>query len=232
MKKKSITLALAAITALAAASTSQAAVLAYWNFNVPGDNGATSGTGTLNATTGAGTLTWSGNSANLAYFGGTVTNMQDGDDRGVALALQNGTSGENNGSFLEFTLDLTSLTTVQSLVMTFAAQRTSTGFDTIMPSYAVGAGSFTDLAEVPTFESSMGTTTAIPGAIRTIDFASVNSSIAGESDVRIRLTLDGGSTTSSAGNNRFDNVTFTAVPEPSAALLGGLGFLALLRRRR
>lgn len=29
-----------------------------------------------------------------------------------------------------------------------------------------------------------------------------------------------------------DNLSFSAVPEPSAALLGGLGFLALLRRRR
>jgi uncharacterized protein (TIGR03382 family) len=28
------------------------------------------------------------------------------------------------------------------------------------------------------------------------------------------------------------DVTFTAVPEPSTALLGGLGVLALLRRRR
>lgn len=30
----------------------------------------------------------------------------------------------------------------------------------------------------------------------------------------------------------FDNVVITAVPEPSAALIGGLGLLALLRRRR
>lgn len=30
----------------------------------------------------------------------------------------------------------------------------------------------------------------------------------------------------------FDNVVVTSVPEPSAALLGGLGMLALLRRRR
>jgi MYXO-CTERM domain-containing protein len=29
-----------------------------------------------------------------------------------------------------------------------------------------------------------------------------------------------------------DDVSVTAVPEPSAALLGGLGLLALLRRRR
>jgi MYXO-CTERM domain-containing protein len=30
----------------------------------------------------------------------------------------------------------------------------------------------------------------------------------------------------------IDNVTFTAVPEPGPVLLGGLGLLALLRRRR
>lgn len=29
-----------------------------------------------------------------------------------------------------------------------------------------------------------------------------------------------------------DNLSLTVVPEPSAALLGGLGMLALLRRRR
>jgi hypothetical protein len=38
----------------------------------------------------------------------------------------------------------------------------------------------------------------------------------------------------SGGRTRFDNIalTGTVVPEPSAALLGGLGLLALLRRRR
>jgi uncharacterized protein (TIGR03382 family) len=30
----------------------------------------------------------------------------------------------------------------------------------------------------------------------------------------------------------IDNLSITAIPEPSAALLGGLGLLALLRRRR
>lgn len=36
----------------------------------------------------------------------------------------------------------------------------------------------------------------------------------------------------STGGVWFDNVTLTSVPEPSAALLGGLGMLVLLRRRR
>jgi hypothetical protein len=33
-------------------------------------------------------------------------------------------------------------------------------------------------------------------------------------------------------NARIDNLSISAIPEPSAALLGGLGMLALLRRRR
>jgi hypothetical protein len=33
-------------------------------------------------------------------------------------------------------------------------------------------------------------------------------------------------------NGHYDNLTITAIPEPRAALLGGLGLLALLRRRR
>ena len=40
-------------------------------------------------------------------------------------------------------------------------------------------------------------------------------------------TADGGSSFGS-----YDDVSFVAIPEPSAALLGGLGLLALLRRRR
>ena len=39
-----------------------------------------------------------------------------------------------------------------------------------------------------------------------------------------------GTDADAGGQNRF--VTMTVVPEPSAALLGGLGALALLRRRR
>lgn len=41
-----------------------------------------------------------------------------------------------------------------------------------------------------------------------------------------------GLTTTNTGTRDFSNFSLTAVPEPSAALLGGLGMLALLRRRR
>ena len=38
--------------------------------------------------------------------------------------------------------------------------------------------------------------------------------------------------TNATGSGFYDNFSLTTVPEPSAALLGGLGLLALLRRRR
>lgn len=44
--------------------------------------------------------------------------------------------------------------------------------------------------------------------------------------------LPGGINLNSANQVSIDNFSLTAVPEPGAALLGGLGLLALLRRRR
>jgi hypothetical protein len=227
--KSFIAPAVAIFSAIGAASNTEAALVAYWNFNNLATPSATSGTGSLGVSQGVGSLTWSGNSTNLVYFGGTVTNMQVGDDRGLAVALQNGLAGENNGDHLEFKISLVDL---EDLSVSFAGQRTSTGFTAIDVSWAVGTGAFTTIATVNDLPSSMGTTTAVPAAIRTVDFSSVSDEIAGESDVRIRMTFSGGSTTAASGNVRLDNVTFIAVPEPTSALLGGLGFVALLRRRR
>jgi len=50
-----------------------------------------------------------------------------------------------------------------------------------------------------------------------------------------RITTNGVNADTQIFNNRGGlnyNATFTVIPEPSAALLGGLGALALLRRRR
>lgn len=44
--------------------------------------------------------------------------------------------------------------------------------------------------------------------------------------------LSGSALTASSNTFTIDNVNVTVIPEPSAALLGGLGALALLRRRR
>ena len=229
MKIQPNLLSFAILIMLGTANVYASTLVAYWNFNNVDNPSATSGTGTLNVTQGSGSLTWSGNDINALYFAGTVTNMLSGDSRGLALALQNGTTGENNGAYLEFTLNLEEL---EDLTMSFAGQRTSSGFTTIDVSWAVGSGSFTSIASINDLPSSFGTTTTVPGAIRTVDFASVNESIGGETDVKIRMSFTGGDTGSATGNNRLDNIVFTAVPEPSTALLGAIGLAALLRRRR
>lgn len=60
----------------------------------------------------------------------------------------------------------------------------------------------------------------------------------GQSNLYVRYTFNGtteGNTVITWGgtaNERPFTLSGTVVPEPSAALLGGLGMLALLRRRR
>lgn len=49
----------------------------------------------------------------------------------------------------------------------------------------------------------------------------------------IALRITGAGTINDANNTAWlDNITVTAVPEPGAALVGGMGVIALLRRRR
>lgn len=47
----------------------------------------------------------------------------------------------------------------------------------------------------------------------------------------ILLSLQGGATSGNVSNT-YSNLTLTQIPEPTTALLGGLGMLVLLRRRR
>jgi hypothetical protein len=57
----------------------------------------------------------------------------------------------------------------------------------------------------------------------------INFTAAANDDLTLKLTSTAGG---AAGGAFFAGYTVTAIPEPSAALLGGLGMLALLRRRR
>jgi MYXO-CTERM domain-containing protein len=47
-----------------------------------------------------------------------------------------------------------------------------------------------------------------------------------------RISFSGGTVSNTDQITYLDNVAITGIPEPGAALLGGLGLLALLRRRR
>ena len=58
-------------------------------------------------------------------------------------------------------------------------------------------------------------------------------SVAGSQTTGTTLnTFDTAVLRADSGTALYDNVELSVIPEPSAALLGGLGMLALLRRRR
>lgn len=68
----------------------------------------------------------------------------------------------------------------------------------------------------------------------TINYDNSLASMVGDT---IALRISGTGSPNQGGNNFantgwIDNVSVTAIPEPGAALLGGIGMLALLRRRR
>lgn len=220
-------LLLASCFASLSAVPAQAVIVAYWNFNTL-TNSVNNGT-TYAPTSGSGSITVgvaasdnAGNSRGINSFGGTTLNAISPDPNGQALTVQGGaleaaTPVQNNGATVTIQVDLTGL---ENPILSFATQRTNTGFNSSVVAWSTDGVTYTDF------------TTYSPGtnfAIQSFDFSSANA-LDSTSTAFFRITLTG--VTANSGNNRFDNVQINAVPEPTAALLGGLGFLALLRRRR
>lgn len=115
------------------------------------------------------------------------------------------------------------MTGLSDPVVTFATRGTSTGFSSGTWSWSLNGVDFTSVASINTASQSTSY------ALATLDLSAIDA-LDGAASVILRYTLDGASGTS--GNNRIDNLQVNAVPEPSAALLGGLGLLGLIRRRR
>ncbi|MCW1915750.1 PEP-CTERM sorting domain-containing protein [Luteolibacter sp. GHJ8] len=210
------------------AAESQAAVVAGWNFNTL--TTATNNGTTYSASSGAGTLTvgvtasdQAGGNRGINSFAGTAVNAIAGDANGQALTIQGGalettTPVENNGATVTIEVNLTSF---EDIILSFATQRTSTGFNLNQLAWSTDGTTFTD------FGTAYNPATSF--AVQSFDLSAI-SEIENQATVFFRLTLTGA--TSNAGNNRIDNIQINAVPEPAAALLGSIGLIALLRRRR
>ncbi len=199
--------------------TAKADEIAVWNFN----------NSDLSIGHGAGSLTTNFNLANVLFsFGGTGNNARLGDTAGQSLTLQGGTSLSNNGRNLTFTVSTVGFT---NIIVSFAAQATSTGFNNNQFQYSSDGG-----ATFTTFGGAFG-----PG----ISFSTLSFDLSGitalnnNPDVVFRIIFDGAS--SSTGNNRLDNIvvegtaSMTPVPEPATIALLGTGLATLagkLRRRR
>lgn len=246
MKLQSTSLAIMAFSALAAVSNLHAALVAGFDFQTTTTGGTAalaSSTGNpspllYNANFGAATLYLDGTNGSSLFtsgatnpevtsFGGTGINAGTGfsttTSGASSLAIANSTA---NAKRMVFALSMLGL---EDLSISYATQATNTGFSLQTWSYSLDGTLFTDFDTFAPGGGSGGTVTYATNGVVTLDTAAL-SVLDNEAAVYIGVTFSGAS--ASSGNNRLDNIQFTAVPEPSAALLGGLGLLALLRRRR
>jgi hypothetical protein len=192
--------------------------IAVWNFN----------NSDLTVSHGAGTLTTNFNLANVLFsFGGTTANARLGDAAGQSVTLQGGTSLANNGRNLTFTVSTVGFS---DIIVSFAAQATSTGFNNNQLEYSSDGGA--------TFVSFGPFGPGVSFSTLTFDLSAITA-LNNNSNVVLQIIFDGAS--SSTGNNRLDNLVvegtanMAAVPEPGTIALLGTGLAAIagrLRRRR
>jgi hypothetical protein len=196
-------------------------LIAAWDFaGLTATTSSTATPATIGATVGSGSLDVSafglgspqGTSPERTAFGGTATvNAFTGGESvtGKALALANSTA---NGKSMLIAVNTLGF---KDIVLTYATQRTSTGFNLQNWSYSTDGGA--------TFSSTFASISSIPTAfgLVSVDFSSV-SALDNLNQVLFKLTVNGAS--SAAGNNRFDNIQFnaTAVPEPPTFIAGAL----------
>ena len=131
----------------------------------------------------------SGALAGSAYYG-------FGTSSASTLALLGGTAQSANGKSMIFTLDMSKKT---GLRITYDTQGSSTGFNSQLWEYSLDGTTWLN-----------SQTITPPTAFATQTLNTVNS-LNGDSTVFVRLTLNGA--TGSSGNNRLDNIAFTAISD-------------------
>lgn len=188
--------------------------IAIWNFN----------DSDLVVDHGTGTLTTNFNLANVLYtLGGTSTNARQGDLAGQSITLQGGTSNANNGRSLNLNVSTIGL---DNIVISFATQGTSTGFNSNQFQYSLDGVAFINFGAPYTPPLTFG--------LVTFDL----SSIAGVNDnpnAAFRIVFNGA--VSASGNNRIDNLVVegqpitTPIPEPASITLLSLGLTGTLAKR-
>jgi len=258
-----MTLIAAGVCAAVVAQAANAGMVAQWDFQTTTNGGtavaaapatpklfvANFGTGTLylNGTNGSSDFyepATGTTSTEINGFGGTAINatgsMSTTTTGMAALAVLGGaTSGGTtaaNGKAMVFKFSMTNL---QDLVISFAAQRSSTGFTGIAIDTSANGTSWSSWTTL-TSSYTAGPPVVYSGAILDsftntgVVSLSATSSLNNATTAYVRFTFTGA--TSSSGNNRMDNFQFNAstlvVPAPGAVALIGLAGLVASRRRR
>jgi hypothetical protein len=198
-----------------ASQGTQATEIAIWNFN----------DSNLIVDHGTGVLTTDIIAANVLFAAGTTNNARLGNPAGQAVSLQGGSGTANNGRNLTFNVSTLGFS---NIVVSFATQGTSTGFNNNQFQYSLDGVTFVDFG--PPY---------VPAtAFGSVPLVFTLSSIAGLNDnanAAFRIIFNGAS--SATGTNRIDNFvvegTPSGVPEPATAalLLTGMSGLYGLRKR-
>ena len=200
-------------------SVSQAAradEIAVWNFN----------DSNLNVDRGAGTVTTNIIAANILFAAGTTNNARQGDVAGQAISLQGGTGTANNGRHLTFNVSTLGFS---NIVLSFATQGTSTGFNLNQFQYSLDGITFVDFGPPYTPAAAFG---SLPVVFSLAGIVGLNDN----PNAAFRIVFNGAS--SATGTNRIDNFvvegTPSGIPEPATAvlLLTGLSGFYKLRKRR
>jgi len=239
---KKILLIAAVCAAMLVGNDLRADLVAGWDFQTTANGGTAgavapntpnlfvanfgSGTMFLDGTNGSSTWLSLQSGTQLNSFGGTDVNAGPGfsvvTSGAASLALVNTTA---NGFHAVFGIDMTGY---KDLAVSYATQKTATGFSTHQWSWSTDAVNWTNFDTV-SWESGVATTFATVGVVTLASVTGLNNI----PTAFVRLTVDGA--TASSGNNRLDNIQFnaTAIPEPTAVLLltGMAGLVGLKRRR-
>ena len=219
LTRLSLNLAFALLLVFTASQATRADELAVWNFN----------DSDLNVDHGSGTLTSNLNVANILFAAGTTNNARLGDPAGQALSLQGGTGNANNGRNLTFNVSTVGFA---NIVVSFATQGTSTGFNSNQFQYSLDGINFIDFGSPYTPATAFGT---LPLVFTLTAITGLNNN----PNAAFRIVFNGATT--STGNNRIDNLvvegtstTTATIPEPTTVLLllSGLGGLYKIKRRR
>jgi hypothetical protein len=201
---------------LAASQAALADELAAWNFN----------DSNLNVDRGNGTLTTNIIVTNILFAAGTTNNARQGDIAGQSLSLQGGSGTANNGRNLTFNVSTLGFS---NIVVSFATQGTSTGFNNNQFQYSLDGINFVDFGPPYVPLAAFG---SVPLVFTLTSIAGLNNN----PNAAFRIVFNGA--TSATGTNRIDNFIVeginSTIPEPTTALLllSGLGGLYRFKIKR